>query len=167
MIHLNKTLFVIIFLMVIQANAQIGIGKEILSNESVLLEFGTDSKGILLPSVQSVAEASPGTFIFNTVVQSVQVLEGTEWKNLTNENQAIVHSFSNTGTDVGEGVIIGAETSSKKGVLILESTTQAMVLPQVFEPHLNINGAIAGTIVYDTSCDMLAVYDGVNWSYWK
>ncbi len=61
----------------------------------------------------------------------------------------------------------GAETSSKKGVLILESTTQAMVLPQVFEPHLNINGAIAGTIVYDTSCDMLAVYDGVNWSYWK
>lgn len=43
----------------------------------------------------------------------------------------------------------------------------AMVLPQVFEPHQNINGAIAGTIVYDTSCDMLAVYDGTNWSYWK
>lgn len=112
--HLNKTLFLIILLIVIKANAQIGIGKDVLTNESVLLEFGSNPKGILLPSVLSASDASPETFIFNVTSKSVQVLEVIEWINLTGENQAIPNSFSNSGSDVGEGVILGAETSTKK-----------------------------------------------------
>ncbi len=145
------------------------------TNGSVLLEFGTEAKGIILPSVASAPGAAGGTFVFDTTDNSVKVLEekngGTNanWTNLTENEQAsgVQHSFSNSGTDVSDGVIIGSGTTTKPGILILESTTQALVLPQVSDPDLTIKGAIAGTVVYDTVSDTLAVYDGINWSYWK
>lgn len=148
-------------------NAQVAIGKTGITNESVLLEFGTEAKGIILPSVTSAPGAFGGTFIFNTVSKSVQVLQGGSWTNLTDEDKGVLHPFTNAGTDIGNGVIIGANTTNKPGVLVLESTKKAMVLPQVANPHLTMKGAIAGTVVYDTAADMLAVYDGANWSYWK
>lgn len=148
-------------------NAQIAIGKENMTNSSVLLEFADENRGIILPSVDEATGAAEGTFIFNTSTRSVQVLQNAEWLNLTDENQGVLHNFNNQSTDTGTGVILGANSSGKPGVLVLESTTQALVLPHVENPHLNINGAIAGTIVYDSISDMFAVYDGANWSYWK
>lgn len=158
----------IVFLSTGKAGAQIAIGKTSITNPSVLFEFGTDPEGIILPSVQSAPGSVGGTFIFNASSRSVQVLEDTSWKNLTDENQGINHSFSNAGTDnPGATVIIGASSTNKPGALVLESSTKAMVLPLVANPHLTMKGAIAGTIVYDTAADMLAVYDGSSWSYWK
>ncbi len=154
--------------------AQVAIGKEDVTNSSVLLEFGTELKGIILPSVNAAPGAVGGTFIFDGTDNSVKVLEeindgnNGNWTNLTeNDEPGTGNPFINIGTDSGEGVIIGAATSSKPGVLVLESTTQALVLPQVANPHLNMPGSIAGTMVYDTASDMIAVFDGVNWSYWK
>jgi hypothetical protein len=73
-----------------------------------------------------------------------------------------------TGESVNkQGIIIGAETSSKPGVLILESETRTLVLPKVADPNTAVIGPVAGNIVYDTTSDTLAVYDGTNWSYWK
>jgi len=155
------------FLGISQMNAQVAIGKTDITNASVLLEFGTEPKGIILPSVASAPGAEGGTFIFNTAAKSVQVFQDTGWTSLTDENQGIAHSYTNTGTDIGNGMIIGASSSTKPGVLVLESTTKAMVLPQVANPHLTIKGAVAGTLVYDTAAAMIAVYDGANWSYWK
>ncbi|MGK6344360.1 hypothetical protein ACMGDK_19285 [Chryseobacterium sp. DT-3] len=131
------------------------------------MEFNTDPKGILLPSVVSAPGAAGGTFIFNTTTKSVQVFQDVSWTDLTDTNQGIAHSFSNAGSDIGSGVIIGSSTTSKPGALVLESTTKALVLPQVANPNTTIRGAIAGTMVYDTVSDALAVYDGVNWSYWR
>lgn len=150
-----------------EIQAQVAIGKQTITNQSVLLEFNADPKGILLPSVPSAPGAVGGTFVFNTTSKSVQVFQDTSWTDLTDVNQGIAHSFSNAGSDIGSGVIIGANTTTKSGALILESTTKAMVLPQVVNPHLAIRGAIAGTMVYDTVSDTLAVYDGANWSYWR
>lgn len=170
-----KSLAVISFLLLGYASiAQMAIGKEEVSNASVLLEFGNEPKGIILPSVETATGAVGGTFIFDLTDNSVKVIEESNegvngnWTNLTqNENSGLAHSFLNDGTDVGEGVIIGAETSVKPGALVLESTTAALVLPKVENPHLTMPGAIAGTMVYDTVADMMAVFDGSNWSYWK
>lgn len=138
------------------------------TNSSVLLEFGTADKGIILPSMEEAVNAVDGTFFFNTENLSVEMKEDGSWTNLTlNKEGGEMHAFSNSGADVGNGAIIGADETTKPGVLVLESTTQAMVLPKVEDPAENILSPIAGTMVYDTSVDMLAVYDGKNWSYWK
>ncbi|MGC4128927.1 MAG: hypothetical protein QM564_05060 [Bergeyella sp.] len=160
-----------------KVSAQVAIGKTDITNTSVLLEFGSEAKGIIVPQVSSAPGAVGGTFIFNSQDNALEVWEDKNnnnaggWTNLTvNETAGVAHTFTNSGTtDVTgvNGAIIGAGTSTKPGALVLESTTKAMVLPQVANPHLTIPGAIAGTIVYDTAADMLAVYDGANWSYWK
>jgi len=158
-------------------HAQIAFSKDNITNASVLVEFGTGNKGIIISSVASAPGASGGTFVFNTTEKAVEVYEGKNngnaggWTKLTDVNQGIIHSFSNTGADViasgGAAVIIGATSTNKPGALVLESSTKALVLPKISNPHTAIKGAIAGTMVYDTAADMLAVYDGVNWSYWK
>jgi len=170
--------------------AQVAIGKKELSghpititNGSVLLEFGDEAKGIIVPQVASAPGAVEGTFIFNSTDKALEVYEGKNngntggWTDLTtnaNTNPVttgIAHTFINDGIDTivanGAGTIIGADNTTKPGVLVLESTSRALVLPLVANPHLTIKGAIAGTMVYDTTASMLAVYDGANWSYWK
>ena len=174
---MNTTYIKIIALLGILAGnfafSQMAIGKPSVANSSVLLDFGTDPKGIILPSVNAAPGAVGGTFVFNTTADAVQVWEGNNnggaggWTNLTIAGDAVSHSFVNSGSDTGEGVIMGANSSTKPGILVLESTDKALVLPQVASPHLNIRGAIAGTMVYDTDADMIAIYDGANWNYWK
>ena len=139
------------------------------TNSSVLLEFGnTEAKGIILPSVDEAPSAVGGTFVVNTTDKAVQFYDGTDWIDLTKAGEAVANPYVNAGTaDVGQGTIIGADTTTKPGVLVLESTTQAMVLPKVASPQDNMPSPVAGTIVYDTDSDMLAVYDGKEWSYWK
>jgi len=136
------------------------------TNSSVLLEFGTANKGIILPSVEEAPGAVGGTFIVNTTDGAVQYNDGTGWVNLTDAGDLVENPYTNDGTDTGEGAVIGAETTTKPGALVLESTTQALVLPHVADPELNVLSPVAGTMVYDTTSDALAVYDGQFWSYW-
>lgn len=178
---MNKILLTTLILSLsFAAKAQIAIGKTLpitMTNSSVLLEFGTEKKGIIVPQVASAPGAADGTFIFNSTDKALEVREGRNdngnggWTNLTTNEIAdgVAHTFLNSGTDAGSGAIIGATATvgSKPGALVLESTTKALVLPKVANPHTEIKGAIAGTMVYDTVADMLAVYDGARWSYWK
>jgi len=176
---MKKTIYTAVILYVFFAankmQAQVAIGKNSVTNSSVLLEFGTEAKGIILPSVASAPGAAGGTFVFDTTDNSVKVLEeknggvNGNWTNLTKNEQepGVQHSFSNAGADVGDGVIIGSATTTKPGVLVLESTDKAMVLPRIADPDVIIKGAVAGTMVYDLASDTLAVFDGRNWSYWK
>lgn len=152
--------------------SQISIGKDNVTNESVLLEFSDENKGFVLPSLISAPGAAVGTFIYNTEKNSVMLCENyfngiAYWKFLTPENMGQSHSFVNQGNDIGNGVIIGSSTSSKPGILVLESTKKAMVLPKASNPHIYMKGTIAGTIVYDTASDMLAIYNGKEWYYWN
>lgn len=161
------TIVITAFFSANEVKAQVAIGKEDVTNTSVLLEFGDEAKGIILPAVDEAADAVDGTFVLDNTLQSVRVMEGGSWTDLTAPGEATANLFMNAGNDVGEGVVIGAESSSKPGVLVLESTTMALVLPKVAEPHLNVLSPVAGTIVYDTESSMMAVYDGQNWSFWK
>lgn len=152
--------------------AQVTIGKTPSepSNSSVLLEFGTDNKGIVLPTLASAPTSFvPGTFIVNSTANNIQVYEEktNTWINLT-DGITVSNPYTNTGTDTGNGVIIGDANSNKPGVLVLDAVDKALVLPKVANPHTTIgNKAVAGTIVYDTISDSLAIYDGTNWHYWN
>lgn len=155
-----------------KATAQVAIGKTEITNESVLLEFGTENKGIIVPQVEAAPNAVGGTFIYNSTDKAMEVYEEVKggWTKLTDDN-GTNNPYVNDGVDNiaenGAGAIIGAETTDKPGALVLESTTKALVLPQVADPAKNIKGAVAGTMVYDTTADMLAVFDGQHWRYWK
>ena len=63
--------------------------------------------------------------------------------------------------------IIGSPTTTAKGVLILESTTKALVLPQVATTDDIINPA-PGMMVYinKSGFERLAVFNGAKWTYW-
>lgn len=178
---MKKTYSILILLAILllgsEVRSQILIGKETPSNSSVLLEFGSENKGLILPSVIDAPNAVGGSFFYHLGQKSVIVVEernngvSNNWTNLSaNETEGISHGFLNSGNDIIEtvsGVVLGAETSSKPGVLVLESTEKVMVLPKVSEAHTNMSGVIAGTMVYDEASDMVAVYDGANWSYWN
>jgi len=163
-----KTAFFAAILIGGALQAQVAIGKESVTNTSVLLEFGPGNKGIVLPAVSTAPGAADGTFILDTTTKSVRVKQNGSWTDLTALGQAADNPYINTGTtDIGDGVIIGADSTTKPGVLVLESTTKALVLPSVAAPDQIVLSPVAGTMVYDTSVSMLAVYDGHNWSYWK
>lgn len=163
----NIFIVTLLFINYFTLKAQVAIGKTSITNSSVLLEFGAESRGIILPSVTTIPNPVGGTFIMNVSNKSVQVNENNSWTNLTTSGQGINHSFANQGTERGNGAIIGATTSTKSGVLVLESTTRAMVLPKTTNPHTTLRNAISGTLIYDSTSSTMAIYDGSNWHYWK
>lgn len=73
----------------------------------------------------------------------------------------------NTSTEVGNGVIIGSNTSSANGVLILEATDKALVLPKIASPQTNVRSPYPGMICYDTTSKSVAVFDGKVWNFWR
>ncbi|GAB0157215.1 hypothetical protein CHRYSEOSP005_24860 [Chryseobacterium sp. Alg-005] len=155
--------------------AQISIGKTSITNDSVLLEFGTDPKGILLPWVtntSAVTGAVPGTMIFDISDKKVKYFRGgasSTWVDLSIDTSGVVDtSLQNSLTEVSSAkVIMGANSSSAPGILVLESSNKAMVLPKVASPHLNIINPSPGMIAYDTAKKQLAVFNGSVWSFWK
>lgn len=160
--------------------AQVAIGKTTVTNPSVSLEFGTANKGIVLPWVTNTAAVAGvvnGTVAYDLSDHKVKVKYASGWKDL---------SVDTTGTTVDpvtstDGVTIqnnvltenaGAEVrigtpSANPGILVLEDSNKAMVLPKVASPHLNIINPAPGMMVYDTTAKQLAVFNGNVWSFWK
>ncbi|GEN74049.1 hypothetical protein [Chryseobacterium lathyri] len=152
--------------------AQVAIGKSSVSNSSVSLEFGSQNKGILLPwtaSAASVTGAIPGTFIFDTTDKKVKLKLLGSWKDLSVDTTGVVDTSlqDSPAESANAQVIIGASTTTAPGILVLESTDKAMILPKVESPHLNIINPSPGMIVYDTATKQLAVFNGTVWSFWK
>ncbi|MCD0456861.1 hypothetical protein LPB85_15545 [Chryseobacterium sp. LC2016-27] len=98
------------------------------------------------------------------------------WVDLSSGNRADISSFMTaqpplTGPDAvieegGAKTIIGASTSTADGVLVLESTTKVMVLPQV-ESTNDVKDPAPGMMVYLNGVNKrLAVYNGSKWTYW-
>lgn len=146
-----------------------------ISSPSVLVEFGSTNKGLLLPWVtdtSSVADAVPGTIVYNIADKKVKYLKaglGAGWVDLSVDATGDVDAvLQNSLTDAANAItIIGSNTTSAPGILVLESATKAMVLPKVADPHLNILYPEAGMMVYDTNKKLFAVYNGTVWSFWK
>lgn len=161
-------LFILIFLSSF-ALSQVAIGKTEVLGSNTLLDFDqspNNSKGIILPSVTNNSNATNGTFIFDVNTKKVRMYENNTWKDLSDEGN-ISNLISNSSNDIGKGVVIGNQNSTVNGVLVLESDSKAIILPHIENPHLTVKNPYAGMMCYDTFSKTLAVFDGVNWNYWK
>ena len=156
------------------ASAQVAIGKASVSSPSVSLEFydGVDNaRGIVLPWVTSTADVSGvvnGTLVYNTADKKTYVKYASGWKDLSVDASGVVDTtLQDSISDLAEAkVSIGTPTSTP-GILVLEDTDKAMVLPKVASPHLTIVNPAAGMMAYDTVKNQLAVFNGTVWSFWK
>lgn len=171
------TLFLITFTM---ANAQVIIGDATGTaavKTSVLLEFATGNKGLILPYVRTLPVPSAltqGTLLLDASAATaarVKFSDGTNWIDLSGQNANIASALTAQPTGITETnskSIIGARTSAADGVLVLESTTKAMVLPTVSDVQ-NIPSPSPGMLVYvnKTGAKRLAVYNGSQWSFWR
>ena len=156
---------------------------------SVLLEFAAgQNKGIILPYVRTVPSGFglvEGTLIvdatdatkakvtyYNGVISSESP---GGWLDLSNGNTADITTVMNiqpTSAIVTEEpaakVIIGADTTSAEGVLVLESDTKAMVLPMVDSTD-DVPDPAPGMLVYinKSEAKRLALFNGEGWTFWK
>lgn len=152
----------------ITANAQTGIETKTVSTSAVL-EFATGTtKGIILPAVETLpATPANGTFLLDKNDSKVKMRQNNTWVELSGTgNITNVVSYSDT-SDNGKQTVIGAKSTTVNGVLVLESTNKALVLPKVANPHLNVKSPYAGMMCYDITRKALAVFDGTVWNYWK
>lgn len=157
---------------------------------SVLLDFKSgENKGIILPYVRTMSATpatavEPGTILVDASTGTAAAVKyyapGTSqtnvngWVDLSNGNRANLTSPTDymakqpSTTELANArAIIGAASSTAKGgVLVLESTTKAMMLPQVAKTDDIINPA-PGMMVYITTPNKrLAVFNGAKWTYW-
>jgi hypothetical protein len=156
---------------------------------SVLLEFAAgQNKGIILPYVRTIP-AGPG------LVEGTLILDATDatkakikyyngiispgsmdgWIDLSNGNTADITTTLNTQPtsamiteELSAKVIIGADSTSAEGVLVLESDTKAMVLPMVTSTD-DVPDPSPGMLVYinKIGAKRLALYNGESWTFWK
>ncbi|WDF46046.1 hypothetical protein PQ459_14190 [Chryseobacterium sp. KACC 21268] len=157
--------------------------------ESVLLEFASgQNKGIILPYVRIVpsgSRLSEGTMVLDaTDPQRAKIIyyngvidmnSSDGWFDLSNGDTADLTSIMGTQpspaavTEFSESkMIIGSNSSSSDGVLVLESQSKAMVLPMVTNTD-DIPDPAPGMLVYinKEGAKRLAVYNGNAWTYWK
>ena len=144
---------------------------------SVLLEFAANqNKGLVLPYVKTLpsgAGLSEGTIILdasNASQARVKFYNGT-WMDLSGQDADVSAALANqpdTSENSNAKAIIGADTTTAEGVLVLESSNKAMVLPTV-ESTDDIPQPAAGMMVYinKTGAKRLAVFNGSKWSFWK
>ena len=163
-------------------SAQVAIGKATVSSPAVSLEFYDDAdntRGIILPWVTSTAAvtgAVNGTLVYNTSDKKIYVKYASGWKDLSVDATGTTVdpitnvdglTLQNSLNDLNTAkVSIGTPTSTP-GILVLEDTNKAMVLPKVASPHLTIINPAPGMMAYDTTSKQLAVFNGKVWSFWK
>lgn len=167
-----KNIFITITMFITAcASAQVAIGKSSVSSPSVSLEFGSANRGLLLPWVTSTGAVSGvvnGTIVYDTSDKKVKVKYASGWKDLSIDATGVVDTtLQDPLSDLANAkVSIGTPTSTP-GILVLEETNKAMILPKVASPHLNIINPASGMMVYDTDTKQLAVFNGTVWSFWK
>ncbi|MDO5510216.1 MAG: hypothetical protein Q4F57_05935 [Weeksellaceae bacterium] len=149
-------------------SAQVAIDRNSLTNNSVILEFGdirSDSagiKGLILPvvdNVTSIPTSQSGTLAVDASTNQVKLLKNNGWVVLSTSTVDIT---APTLDEVGDGVVIGVEDGAPEGVLVLNDTTKAMILPHVPSVSEFPNPEV-GTWVYDTQRKALAFFNGEFW----
>lgn len=156
----------------VKAQVSIG-GNQIVNGNSTILDFKTEAgntKGIILPTVTSLPSLNSnnnGTFLFDTNSKMVRMIQNGDWENLSDTAGDSTNVQQNSTTEVGSGAIIGAVSTSATGVLVLESSNKAMILPHIENPHTTVQNPYPGMMCYDTVSKSLAVFDGARWNYWK
>ncbi len=151
-----------------QIKAQIAINSNSI-NSAAILDFpsGTN-KGIILPIIEMLPNtAVNGTILMDKNDLKIKMKQNGLWVEMSGSGSVAGVNFNTSSENANASLILGASNSTASGVLVLESTTKAMILPKVASPHLNVKSPRAGMICYDTVSNTMAIFDGVNWNYWK
>lgn len=178
---MKKTIILAITIMFsTYSQAQLAIGKDEVTNDFVSLEFAeNENRGLLLPWVDNesaVSSAELGTLIYDADEKKVKVKYADGWKDLSIKEGATIHPISGVDaldiqTPLTESsdakVSIGEPNPNVDGILVLEDTDKAMVLPKVTAPHDNIINPTPGLMVYDPTAKEFAVFNGEDWTFWK
>jgi hypothetical protein len=175
-----KNIFVIILSLFCEVLfSQIAIGKTSVSSPSASLDFEIANRGMILPWVTStgaVAGVVNGTMVYDLIDKKVKVKYASGWKDLsvdtsgttvdpvTNVDGVTIQNAATENTAAKTSV--GTPTSTP-GILVLEDSNKAMILPKVGSPHLTIVNPAPGMMVYDTFNKQLAVFNGKVWTFWK
>jgi hypothetical protein len=167
---MNKAIFTVLMLITsLSIFSQVGIETTSIHTDALLDFPSGQNKGIVLPMVETLptgTAATNGTFLIDKTDGRVKVRQNGVWLNLTGTSSLSSYSV-NPSADTSDGVIIGATSSSASGVLVLESTNKALMLPKVVSPHINIKSPYPGLMCYDTTKNAIAVFNGENWYYWN
>ena len=183
---MKKILSTILLGSIALLNAQVIIGDAVgtaADKTSVLLEFakgsGTGNKGIVLPYVTTLPASKEGTLILDAVDATkarVRFYNNTQWVDLSGQDGNITSALpiqTSATENTAARAIIGdvpnpIPVTFPDGVLVLNSATKAMVLPQVASVQ-DILKPAPGMMVYinKTGAKRLAVFNGTKWSYWK
>jgi hypothetical protein len=151
-----------------QVNAQIAINKNSI-NSAAILDFpsGTN-KGIILPIVATLPiNAVDGTILMDKNDLKIKVKQNGKWVDMSGIGSVTGVNFNTSSENANASIILGSSNSTASGVLVLESNDKALILPKINSPHLNVKSPSPGMICYDTTSNSVAIFDGVNWSYWK
>lgn len=149
---------------------QLSLGKPTVNGPNTILDFDDspgNTKGLILPAITTLpASPANGNFVFDINDSKVKMYENEQWVELSEDgsNADIIH---NNTPETGGGAIIGADSSTAEGVLVLEAPDKAMVLPKIANPHSTVKSPYPGMICYDTVSKSMAVFDGSKWYYWK
>lgn len=143
---------------------------------SVLMEFSNaGNRGLILPYItDKTGLTTPGSIILNATTPTaakVEYYNGTTWVDLSAQS-ANVSSFLSVQPVAKENaaakVVIGSSTSAADGILVLESSTKAMVLPIVSSYQDIVNPAPGMMVLVNNGgIKTLAVYNGNQWSFWN
>lgn len=147
--------------------SQVAYGKKSIDG-SGMVDFAQDSgRGLILPIVEQLPTiVSNGTLLVLKQDSSVYVYEDSTWLQLSKNGKLPLNFITISGAE-NDSTIIGAKLSSASGVLILESSNKALILPKNATTHVDIKSPRIGTISYDKTYKSIAVYDGNRWIYWK
>lgn len=151
--------------------AQIAIGKNNVDGAG-LLDFDT-GKGLILPWVETAGTAdADGTLIFDTTDNKVKARINGAWVDLS-ENPGTLNTDKTNKvnqhllkTENNNNIVLGSTTPTANGVLVLESSDKALILPKMASPHLNMVDPEPGTIVYDTVSNLMCIFNGEEWTFW-
>lgn len=143
---------------------------------SVLMEFSNaGNRGLILPYItDKTGLTTPGSIILNATTPTaakVEYYNGTTWVDLSVQS-ANVSSFLGVQPVAKENasakMVIGSSTSAADGILVLESSTKAMLLPVVSSYQDIVNPAPGMMVLVNNGgIKTLAVYNGNQWSFWN
>jgi hypothetical protein len=144
---------------------------------------GVFNAGMLVYNTATSNDVTPGTYISNgtawsrlTDAQTLSSSLSTVWK--TNGNSSTVTDFIGTTNlqpfvlktnnieraRIGSDGTIGFGTTTPQGIVDISSANSTLVLPRNINPTTNVNSAVSGMIIYDTTYKTLRYFNGVQWS---
>jgi hypothetical protein len=151
------------------ANAQVAIGKESVDGDGILDFAANTTNGIMVPIVTTLPnDAVAGTILMDKNDKIIKMKDNSTWVALSDAGSVNNITFNTNAEVPGPNrVVIGNSATAVSGVLVLESTDKALILPKIADPHINVKSPYPGMVCYDTVSKTMAVFDGLKWSYWK